>query len=61
MFEFLLDGVLPLVSAEHLLRLAVVNENSVLHYSNAVLAEFESEPVGMVLCYASRDYASRTF
>ncbi len=48
--------MLPLVSAEHLLRLAVVNENSVLHYSNAVLAEFESEPVGMVLCYASRDY-----
>ena len=56
LFEFLLNGVLPLVTAEHLLRLAVVNEDSVLHYSNAVLAEFEAKPVGMILCYASRDY-----
>jgi ribosomal protein S18 acetylase RimI-like enzyme len=56
LFEFLLNGVLPLVTAEHLLRLAVVDEDSVLHYSNAVLAELESKPVGMILCYASRHY-----
>jgi ribosomal protein S18 acetylase RimI-like enzyme len=56
LFEFLLDGVLPLVTAEHILRLAVVNDGSVLHYSNAVLAEHESKPVGMILCYASRHY-----
>src|SRR5262249_34674588 len=56
LFEFLLDGVLPFVTAESLLRLAVVNDDSVLHYSNSVLAELESRPVGMILCYASRDY-----
>jgi ribosomal protein S18 acetylase RimI-like enzyme len=56
LFEFLLNGVLPLVTAEHILRLAVVNEGSVLHYSNAVLAELEARPVGMILCYASDHY-----
>jgi ribosomal protein S18 acetylase RimI-like enzyme len=56
LFEFLLSGVLPLVTPEHLLRLAVVNEDSVLHYSNAILAELASKPVGMILCYASEQY-----
>jgi ribosomal protein S18 acetylase RimI-like enzyme len=56
LFEFLLDGVLPFVNAESLLRLAVVNDDSVLHYSNSVLAELESRPVGMIICYAARYY-----
>jgi ribosomal protein S18 acetylase RimI-like enzyme len=56
LFEFLLDGVLPFVTAESLLRLAIVNDDSVLHYSNSVLAEFESRPVGMILCYAASSY-----
>ena len=56
LFEFLLDGVLPLVGAADLLRLAVINGDSVLHYSNAVLAELRSKPVGMILCYAAKDY-----
>lgn len=60
LFEFLLKGVLPLVTPEHLLRLAVVNQDSVLHYSNAVLAELEAKPVGMILCYASHHYGIPT-
>jgi ribosomal protein S18 acetylase RimI-like enzyme len=56
LFEFLLDGVLPFVTADSLLRIAVVSADSALHYSNSVLAELESRPVGMLLCYAARYY-----
>lgn len=55
LFEYLLDGVLPLVRAVDLLKLAIMDEGSALHFSNAVFAEHRSTPVGMILCYAS-DY-----
>lgn len=56
LFEFLLNGLIPGVNARNLLRMAVVDVNSVLCYSNAVLAECDGQAVGMVLSYPSDDY-----
>lgn len=56
LFEFLLNGIIPGVNARNLLRMAVVDVESVLCYSNAVLAISEGQPVGMILSYPSDDY-----
>lgn len=56
LFEFLLNGLIPGVSARNLLRMAVVDVDSVLCYSNAVLAVSEGQPVGMILSYPSDEY-----
>lgn len=56
LFEFLLNGLIPGVNARNLLRMAVVDMDSVLCYSNAVLAECNGQAVGMVLSYPSNEY-----
>lgn len=56
LFEFLLDGIVPMVRARDLIRMAVGDSESVLSFSNALLAERNGVPVGMVLSYPADQY-----
>ncbi len=56
LFESLLNGLLPGLGAQQLLRVAVADEASALCYANAILAESDGEVVGMILCYPAEDF-----
>ncbi len=56
LFEFLLDGILPGIKARELIRMAVTDATSPLVYSNALLAEIDGRPVGLILGYPSEQY-----
>lgn len=56
LFEFMLNGLVPGVNARNLMRMAVVDVDSPLCYSNAVFAISEGQPVGMILSYPSEEF-----
>lgn len=56
LFEFLLGDVVPGVDPKRFLRFAVADEDSVVGFSNAVLAELDGEVVGVAVSYAADDY-----
>ena len=57
LFEFMLDGALPGVSARHLIKLAVADQNANLSYRNAlVAADPDHRPAGVALSYPAADY-----
>lgn len=56
LFEFLLGDVVPGVDPKRFLRFSVADEDSVIGFSNAVLAELDGEVVGVAVSYAADDY-----
>lgn len=49
--EYLLSGLIPGLSALELLRMAVMDEDTVYSYQNTVLATWQDQPVGFLLAY----------
>jgi len=56
LFEFLLGGIVPGVDPKRLLRFAVAEEDAVLGFPNAVLAELDGDVAGVAISYAADDY-----
>lgn len=56
LFEFLLDDLVPGLSAADFLKYAVSDSNSPFNYSNAVLAEVDNEVLGLALCYPGENF-----
>jgi len=57
LFEYLFDGILPGVSARHLIKLAVADPSANLAYQNALLAvDEDGNRAGMALCYPASAY-----
>jgi ribosomal protein S18 acetylase RimI-like enzyme len=55
-FEQLLDGILFGIKAADVLGMAVIDEQSTLHYENAIVVEENGLTLGCVLGYPSEEY-----
>ena len=56
LMEFMLDGLVPHCSAVDLLQIAITEEASPYHYSNAVLAADGEQVVGLLLAYPATQF-----
>jgi len=57
LFEFLLDDLVPHLSAIDFLSYAVSDSDSSFSYSNAILAEKGDEVLGLALCYPGEEFS----
>lgn len=55
-FEHLFDGLMPLMSAQDVLRLAVTDEHSPLSASNCIIVEEDGQALGCTLFYPAEEY-----
>lgn len=56
LMEFMLDALVPHCTPVDLLQIAITEEASPYHYSNAVLASDEEHVVGLLLAYPSSQF-----
>ena len=56
LYEFLLDGLVPGVSARNMIRYAVSDESTLFSYTNGLLAEQGDEVLGLALCYPGDEF-----
>jgi ribosomal protein S18 acetylase RimI-like enzyme len=56
LFEYLLDDLVPRLSAIDFLKYAVSDSESPFSYANAILAERDDEVLGLALCYPGEEF-----
>jgi len=56
LYEFLLGGLVPGVSAHNMIRYAVSDESTLFSYTNGLLAERDGEILGLALCYPGDEF-----
>lgn len=56
LYEFLIGGLVPGVSARDMIRYAVSDEETLFSYTNAILAEQAGGVLGLALCYPGDEF-----
>lgn len=56
LYEFLLGGLVPGVSARDMIRYAVSDESTLFSYTNGILAEQGGRVLGLALCYPGDEF-----
>lgn len=56
LYEFLLGGLVPGVSARDMIRYAVSDEATLFSYTNGILADRDGQVLGLALCYPGEEF-----